>query len=539
MAPPRESQKKLYFGLTGGWLTFWITIACATDMTLFGYDQGVFSGVIVTQDFLEQHDLVGPDKTQALSTVTAIYDIGCFFGAILAFVIGDKLGRKRTILAGTAIMTVGTILQAASYSLAQMFVGRVVLGLGNGINTATAPVWQTETSPPKWRGKLVLLEMVMNIAGFMLVNWINFGLSFYQGAIAWRFPIAFQFIFIIILMATVPWLPESPRWLMQQGQSIEALHVLAAIEGKSVNDAYISTQRNEIEYSIYYERENAVRWRDLLFSKTTTNGTNTNTLRRLLLGAGTQFMQQLEGINIMSYYLPTVLINSVGLSNSTARLLTACNSVSYFVFTAMAVPLVDRWGRRGLMLSSTAGQFACFLIITILLRFAETSGETESRSRFGSASIAFFFLYYIAFGMGMLSVPWLYPTEISSLPMRTKTAAVATATNWITNFIVVEITPIGIQNIGWRFWIVWTVFNAACVPIIYFFYPETSNRTLEDLDAYYRSNPSLVVITDSDAICVKRPLKYIQHEDEEMRKNTKAGGPNVGKNEFQMVEHVE
>jgi MFS family permease len=126
LAPKHE--KKPYFGLTGGWLTLWITIACATDMTLFGYDQGVFSGVVVTEDFLVVHDLVGPTKTKTLSTVTAIYDVGCFLGSILAFIVSERLGRKKSILLGTSIMAVGTILQASSYSLAQMFVGRVILG---------------------------------------------------------------------------------------------------------------------------------------------------------------------------------------------------------------------------------------------------------------------------------------------------------------------------------------------------------------------------------------------------------------------------
>lgn len=83
--------------------------------------------------------------------------------------------------------------------------------IGNGINTATAPIWQTETAQAKWRGKLVILEMAMNIAGFSLVNWINYGLSFVEGSVAWRFPLAFQFVFIFVLFGTVPWLPESPR----------------------------------------------------------------------------------------------------------------------------------------------------------------------------------------------------------------------------------------------------------------------------------------------------------------------------------------
>lgn len=137
----------------------------------------------------------------------------------------------------------------------------------------------------------------------------------------------------------------------------------------------------------------------------------------------------------MSYYLPLVLINSVGLSNSMSRLLSACNATSYFVFACVAVIMVERFGRRGLMLMSTFGQFACFLIITILLRFAEND------PKYGTASVAFFFLYYIAFGIGMLGVPWLYPTEINSLPMRTKGAAVSSATNWYAIVLFFAILP--------------------------------------------------------------------------------------------------
>ncbi|KKY16585.1 putative mfs sugar [Diplodia seriata] len=391
-------------------------------MTLFGYDQGVFSGVVVTQDFLELHDLVRPGRTKVLSTVTAIYDVGCFFGAIIAFTVGERLGRKKSVLLGTTVMAVGALIQTSSYSLAQMFVGRTVLGFGNGINTATAPIWQTETSQAKWRGNLVILEMVMNIAGFALVNWINYGLSFRGGSVAWRFPLAFQFSFIFILWATVPWLPESPRWLVGQGRLDEAQSIIAALEAKPAADPYVVEQLHTISYSVRYEIEHAVRWRDLLRGRANTG--STKSVRRLLLGAGTQFMQQFEGINIMSYYLPTVLIEYVGVSNATSRLLTACNASSYLVF---------------------------------------------------------------------------------SYPMRTKGVAVATATNWITNFVIVEITPIGIESLGWRFWIVWTVFNAVFLPTIYLFYPETANRSLEDLDEYYRTNPSLIVIRDPDAISTKRP----------------------------------
>lgn len=132
---------------------------------------------------------------------------------------------------GTTIMFIGATLKTTSYSLPQMIVGRIVAGIGNGLNTSTAPVWQADSAKSSWRGRLVVIECVMNIAGFSLVNWISefafssldlatfaetdtitdYGMSFAGGAVAWRIPLAIQFVFIFILFATVPWLPESPR----------------------------------------------------------------------------------------------------------------------------------------------------------------------------------------------------------------------------------------------------------------------------------------------------------------------------------------
>lgn len=122
--------------------------------------------MIVTDDFLQTMGIVGNDKLQ--STVTAIYDIGCFLGAISTIWIGERLGRKNTVLVGTTIMSIGAILQIAAFNYATMMTGRVIAGIGNGINTSTAPVWQGETSKASWRGKLIVIEMIMNIFGFSL-----------------------------------------------------------------------------------------------------------------------------------------------------------------------------------------------------------------------------------------------------------------------------------------------------------------------------------------------------------------------------------
>lgn len=252
----------------------------------------------------------------------------------------------------------------------------------------------------------------------------------------------------------------------------------------------------------------------------------TKTIRPLLLGADIQAMQKPGGISIMAYYLPTLLTTFIGLEASTARFMAAISSVVCLVASSIAAPLVERFGRRVMTIVSTAIQFFCLLLMIPLLYYANDPNCSDYQT-FGKASVVWFFIYYIGFGLGMLEQPWLYPTEINSLPMRTKGAAIATATYWLTNFIVVEVTPRGLQNLGWKFYIVWIVLDAAFLPILYLFYPETgmmpslfhalfllltfflADRSLNDIDAYYRENLSLVVIQDKDAISRKRPQKYI------------------------------
>ncbi|KAL4932828.1 sugar porter family MFS transporter [Aspergillus undulatus] len=529
-------------GLQGGWLTLWFAVGCGADMALYGYDQGVFGGVVISPDYLRVHDLEGPSRTNVLSTVTAIYNVGCFLGAVSATWVGDKLGRKRSVILGIAIMTIGAILQTTSYGVPHMIVGRIVSGIGNGINSSTVPVWQTETAPARLRGKLVILQNALLLVGFSISNWINYGIAFADGPVAWRFPLAFQLVFIIMIYLVIPFLPESPRWLVIKGRDEEALRILSDIEDKPETDAFVLSQLQSIKYTAEYERSNGISWGELLRGRGS-NKSGTKTIRRLILGMGAQSMMQFSGINVTSYYMPTVLTTSVGLSPDLARLLAACNSVQYLLWSLLGIRQVDRWGRRKIMMFAAAGQCFCYILITVLIRYNEMLGYPNAQ-QVASASVAFFFLYYVFFGMGMQGVPWLYPTEINSLTMRTKGAAVGAATNWILNFMVVEITPIGIQNLGWRFYIIWVSLNAAMVPIMYLFYPETAGRTLEDIDEYYRTNPPLLVFRDKEATSLKRPERYRIQEAEVIRKNYLGlAGAEVGegekKGEDGVVQHEE
>ncbi len=144
---------------------------------------------LVGQDFL---NTMGNPSATVQGTLTSVYNLGCFGGALSTLYTGDKLGRPRTLILGSSVIALGAIIQASSYSRGQMFAGRVVAGLGTGMNTATAGVWQSETSKMRSRGKLVIIQMANCITGFCLSNWLTLGFSFCKGSVAWRFPLAFQ-----------------------------------------------------------------------------------------------------------------------------------------------------------------------------------------------------------------------------------------------------------------------------------------------------------------------------------------------------------
>lgn len=180
----------------------------------------------------------------------ALYTLGCFFGALDCIWLGDKLGRKKTMMLGAFINLVGALLQSSSFSLGQLIVGRLVSGFGFGHLTATAPNWQAECSGADHRGAAVLLESVFISGGLAIAAWITFGISHATGSVTWRFPLALSGLWSLIILLTTPHMPESPRWLIRKGKVHEARLTLAALKGISSDDAEIDADVAEIEGSL-------------------------------------------------------------------------------------------------------------------------------------------------------------------------------------------------------------------------------------------------------------------------------------------------
>ncbi|KAF7554275.1 hypothetical protein G7Z17_g3022 [Cylindrodendrum hubeiense] len=486
-SPSEQEEILALFGTIereSGWASSWR----ADDLRqCFGYDQGVISGLLTGVAFTRtfpEIDTGDGGSSSLQGTVVAIYEIGCFFGAIGTMLFGERLGRKKTIMLGCVILCIGGALQASSSTIPHMIVGRIVAGLGNGLNTSTIPVWHSELMRPTERGKGLSIELAITIFGVMTAYWVDYGMSFIDNDAQFRFPLALQCVFAIITLLALFFLPESPRWLVAHDRHDEARQVLWSVENDArhidASDDRISHNLSEIQQAIREERDAS---QGSTYRAMIKNGEQ-RYLHRILLGIGGQFMQQLSGINLITYYAPVIFQQSVGISHDLSLLLAGFNGIAYFLSSLIPIWTIDRLGRRKLMLFAAAGQCASMAIL---------AGTVANGSKpAGIAAIVMLFLFNFFFAVGMLAIPWLLPAEYSPLAIRTRSAALATASNWIFTFLVVEITPISITNIGWRTYVYFSVFNLCFLPLIYFFYPETRNLSLEQIDKLFTGGKVLL-----------------------------------------------
>ncbi|EMC96899.1 hypothetical protein BAUCODRAFT_431770 [Baudoinia panamericana UAMH 10762] len=462
--------------MQGNALCLMLTVTCGLSYLLYGYDQGFMSGVLIANGFLRT---MGYPSTFMQGLVTSIYEIGCFAGCISSMSFTERLGRKKPIFIGTILVIIGAVLQTTSYSLAQFFVGRVVAGLGTGLNTSLIPVWQAETLPASKRERFGTIQYLLVCTGASISYWMNYALSFAGGELEWRFPIAAQIIFALLLLAFLPFMPESPRWLMVHQHPDQALAVLMKMHGTSdAQDNEVQLEVSLINQAIELEDlAGANNWRNLF-----TNRKDTQNLRRLMLGWWLMAMVMLSGVCSIGYYISYLFETSVGLSHELSLLLSGFNGLWYLVSAILPFFVMRYIGKRWCLIIGAFGMGCCFLTMALTIR---NGGYAASM-----ICVIAFFLYYTFFALGYLAVPWLYCAEIMPLHLRAKGNAITTSSNWIWNFITVMITPSTMGTQGWKGYLVFTVFNFTFIPFIYFFYPETSGRRLEEIDAiFYKTSP--------------------------------------------------
>ncbi|KAI0201164.1 general substrate transporter [Astrocystis sublimbata] len=502
-----------YWGKSGKTLQNMITLVATIDFLLFGYDQGVMSGIISGDPFKQDFPQVDGDETWQ-GFVVSIYAVGCFFGALFILTFGDKLGRRKAIFLGAITMIIGVVIQISSVppnhgATAQFIIGRFITGMGNGINTSTIPIWQAECSHSHNRGKLICIEGGNVAIGTLIAYWLDYGASYGPHKFVWRFPIAFQIVFAVAVLILMIDLPESPRWLLSHDRTEEAKEILAALNGETRTDPALNTQLGNLRAAVVAsgQLDNKTKVSDLF------TGGPTQHFRRMILGFSSQMFQQLSGCNAVIYYFPILFQTAIGTSQQTALLLGGVNQIVYALFATTSWFAVERVGRRKLYLIGTVGQ-----CLSMVLTFGALIPGTAAAAKGAAVGL---FTYIAFFGATWLPLPWLYPAEINPLKTRAKATASSTVSNWIWNFFIVMITPVLVANTGthgWGTYLFFAVLNAIFFPIIYFFYPETAGRSLEEIDVIFAKGYT----ENISYVKAAKELPFL-HEDEVLNKAREYG----------------
>ncbi|TEB26103.1 glucose transporter [Coprinellus micaceus] len=452
---------------------------------LFGLDISSMSGVLNNNHYKEQFGFPGPG---AQGAIVASMPAGSLLGALTVTQLADRLGRRKTVILAGIFWVIGSILQSASVNRGMLVVGRIISGISVGLSSAVVPIYQSEITAPAIRGRMVSLQQWAITWGILIQYFIQFGCSYIDGVASFRIPWGLQMIPAIVLSLGMLFFPESPRWLFDHGKEDEALQVLADLHGQGdPKHPLVQLEYEEIKQQVYFERtEGAKSYLDLL---------KPGNPRRVMLGCTLQSWSQLTGMNVMMYYIVYVF-EGAGLTGRRSNLIA--DSVQYVLNVALTIPAIiyiDRWGRRPMLLAGTLAMgFWLYLVGGLQGRFGHwgtLDGKTvwlvENNDSATKAIIVCSYFFVCSFAITMGPVSWTYPAELYSLKIRGKAVALATASNWAFNTALAFAVPPLLDAIGWKTYFIFGTFNFACFIHVFFMFPETVGRSLEEVEEIFKS----------------------------------------------------
>ncbi|KAF9539152.1 hypothetical protein EC957_005763 [Mortierella hygrophila] len=478
---------------------------------LFGFDISSMSGVVGTQRY---QDFFNHPSSSLQGGIVASMAAGSFCGALLAGPFGDKFSRKRTIMLAASIWIIGSIIQCASVNVAMLVVGRVINGVAVGLASMIVPVYQAEIAPKNIRGRIVSLQQWAITWGILIQYFIQYGCSFIESNAAFRIPWGLQVVPGAILLIGISFFPFSPRWLADKGRWEEALEVLANLRARGdKNDPAVQAEYKEIEDAVIFDRTLAARSYMELFRKPA--------VRRVFLGMSLQSWSQLTGMNVAMYYI-VFIFQGAGITGQNANLqASAIQYVLNVIMTIPAILFIDRWGRRPvLVIGSTFMALWLFLIGGLMGRFGSpivsdnqtTTWAIQDNPSASHAVIACSYLFVCSFAISWGPVSWTYPAEIYPMRIRAKAVSLSTASNWAFNFALAYAVPPLLQSIQYRTYFIFAAFCVGMTVHVFFMFPETKGRTLEEMDELFNSNiPAWKTAA--------QPPSRLDHDIEELKLN--------------------
>ena len=431
------------------------TAISALGGMLFGYDIGIISGAIlfIKRDFSLSQSM----EEVVVSSVL----LGSLFGAAVGGIMADRFGRRRLLIITSIVFGLGAVGAALAPGTPWLLAVRIVAGTAIGIASFVAPLYISEIAPVEIRGKLVAINQVALTSGIVISYLIDYA---FAGSQAWRWMFAMAVIPAAAFGIGLIFIPDSPRWLAAHGYVDKARAVLKQIRAQEKVEAEL----DEIQHSVTQQEGH---WSELL-----------DPLLRpaMVVGVGLAIAQQITGINTVIYYAPTIF-KFAGLSSASAEILASVGvGVVNVVFTVAAMQLIDRVGRRPLLLVSLAGMALSLFVLGLAFSLSQLSASL------GWIAVTSLMVYVGSFAVGLGPVFWLLLSEIYPLRIRGRAMSVGTTANWSANLIVALsfLTLTQILGKAATFWL-YAVVSVGAWLFAFFLVPETKGRRLEEIEAHW------------------------------------------------------
>jgi sugar porter (SP) family MFS transporter len=436
-----------------GYVTVLVAVAALGGL-LFGYDTAVVSGAIgfLRTRFALDEVLTGWAASSAL--------VGCIGGAAAAGALSDRLGRKRALVVSALFFIVSAIGSAIPQSLGGFVAARIVGGLGIGLASMLSPLYIAEVSPAPIRGRMVSVNQFAIISGMLVVYYVNavvagMGDEAWNVATGWRWMFGSAVVPAVVFLALLLVVPESPRWLAKRGQPDRARAILARLNGGARADEELA----EIRADLAREGGRLDQLMALAMR------------RPLAIGITLAVLQQVTGINVVLYYAPEIF-KGTGLPATQAINDTVIVGLVNLAFTVVAIRVVDRIGRRPLLLVASAGMGLSLLLL---------GGAFVARAFSGPWVLVLVLVYVASFAVAMGPVVWVVLSEIFPTEVRGRAMSVATVCLWIACFAVSQTFPVMLHRLGGRVFFVYTVMCTIAYLFVYAAVPETKGKSLEDI----------------------------------------------------------
>ena len=376
---------------------------------------------------------------------------------------------------GCAVLIVGGALCSVSVSIRMFLVGRLVAGWGAGILACVVPQYQSEVATAETRGAMVCVNGICYSLGYTLAGWLGYACYYYpqdspRASFAWRFPLAFQCVFPLIVLIASPSVPFSPRWLLAKGRRQEALEILMKLHATRNDPNHVKAREEFYLIEKQYEADKAMTVRPFELLRTAANR------RRTLVAAILMWGDQFLGVFVMTNY-GVLIYASLGLSGSVPLLLNACwttFTISGNVSTAL---FLDKWGRRKSLITGATGcTISLIFLCAMTARYLNTTNEAGLR-----AAVFFVFLYIVWWCYFMDATQYVYVAEIFPNHLRSQGVALGLSFFYLASEVTLVAAPVALADIGWKFYLVLIIPSSVYIVLIVLLFPETTGRTLEEI----------------------------------------------------------